>query len=283
MKSQQPEESSGSPTSIRDHFTEEIKMARPKEESPFDEPPHKSNHRRKYSLDGYKFYQCSEQIEDGYILEDRPVYNISQDLSSIKSAQPATMMMHNHYYNDVTSGSENSTISSYLYNNTFPESDTESESEASQLMGNCHDCDTLVATVQAFCGLPVTYRRNSKPLQPIVWEEYTCLKGLDPEPNEDCRNNNDGTKSYAIRNSRHGAASVQSELTFDQASLKPSKTKEISKQQSDSVDVVHDYLEYAKTSAEEFLKKSIFVDDPKTFQAKDTVIEDTDSMTNGSQ
>ena len=280
MKSQQqPAESSGSPTSIREHFTEEIKMARPMEESPFDEPPHKSSHRRKYSLDGYTFYQSSEQIEDGYMMEDRPLYSISQDLSSIKSAQPATMMMHNHYYNDVTSGSENSTISSYLYNNTFPDSDTESESEASQLMGHCHDCDTLVATVQALCGVPI-HRSHSKTAQPIVWEEYTCLKGLDPEPNhEDGPNNND--RSFAIRNSRHGAVSVQSELTFDQSLPKPSQ-KKISKQ-NDSIDVVHDYLEYAKTSAQDFLKKSIFVDDPQTFEGKDSMIEDTDSMTNGSQ
>lgn len=282
MSDQQPEHTSGSPTSIRDHFAEEIKMARPREEKPFDEPSQKPGHRRKYSLDGCKFYQSTEHTEDGYTLENRPLYSISQDISSIKSEQPATMMMHNHYYNDM---SENSTISSYLGNTTYhaPDSDTESESEASQLMGDCHDCDTLVATVQALCGLPATHH-PSKP-QPIVWEEYTCLKGADPQepPTGDSRN--DDSKSYANQ-SRHGAVSVQSELTFEQVPENPSQRKERSHHQKDEyypAKVVHEYLDYAKTTAQDFLKKSIFVDDPKTFQAKDTVIEDTDSMTNGSQ
>ena len=97
---------------------------------------------------------------------------------------------------------------------------------------------------------------------------------------------NDDSKSYANQ-SRHGAVSVQSELTFEQVPENPSRTKQRSHHQKNDdyfpAKVVHEYLDYAKTTAQDFLKRSIFVDDPKTFQAKDMVIEDADSMTNGSQ
>jgi len=302
-RNQQPRNfvgASGSPTSIRDHFAEEIMIVRPMDDSPFDEPPfqkgnrHKKAPRRKYSLDGYSFYQSSAQIEDGYMVENRPVY-ISQTFS--QSDNPAASLMPNAHGANDDHESSDSEMSSFLGTYQGPaDDDSCSECEGSEL-GDCHHCDVdaMVINFQAICGLPVSNYR-SKPLpKPIVWKGYTCLRSSDsdaPPATEDSRNEENKRSKGALRKYEdwHKSNEGRTDASNDGLSSEDSKSEitcEEASQDEQHGDffqstVVQEYLDYAKETAQDFLKNSIFLDDPDVFVGKDVVYEDSDSMTNGS-
>ena len=298
----QPENSfasSRSPTSIRDTFDDEIIMVRPIDDLPFDEPPHsgmrRGNPSRKYSLDGYSFYQSSAQIDGGYIVENRPIH-ISQRIS--KKPDPSTSLMH-RYHSQIDddcssdaygSDSENSDISSFFnsfYEYPASESDSASDFDNSQL-SECHHCDAMVVNFQKFLGLPVSNYR-SKPLpKPILWKSYTCFKGKCPdecpaateEKEDSCDKDNVSLRKYENWHRNEG----RTKFCNDVLSVDDTASEITSNEASEffQVNSLLEYLDCAKISAHDLLKRSIFVDDPEHYTLANVVVDDSDSITNGS-
>jgi len=276
---------SGSPTSIRDAFSDDIRMVRMYDDSPFDEPPHSGirySRKSKYSLDGYSFYQSSSKLKNCYVVNDGPRY-ISQSLTKNSDPDPT---MHGY---DTDDEEDNDTNTEYSDGSSFLSSYQMRDNEEDIEYGECHNFDAIALNLQTFCGLEVSSFR-SKPLpKPVVWKGYTCFRGKWPyQSTADTvisPRNNDASEYASLCESKTNNAcqDVSSEGNQGETSSAATETG-IDAQPQDffNASAPQEYLECATTSAHELLKSWIFAEDPDECNSKGEG-DESDSITYGSR
>ncbi len=293
-QSSRTHEFTGSPTSIRDAFNDDIRMVRMYDDSPFDEPPHSGVRyvrKSKYSLDGYSFYQSSSKLKNGYVVNDGPMY-ISQSLT--KNSVPSDPTMHGY---DTDDEEDDDTNTEYSDGSSFLSSYQMRDNEKDNEYSECHNFDAIALNLQTFLGLEVSSFR-SKPLpKPVVWKGYTCFRGKwpyqstadtvisprkrdAPEIASLCCTDECGKKANNNKNACEGVSPEGNQVETSSAATETG----IDAQPHVFFDAKapQEYLECATTSAHELLKSWIFTEDPDECNSKGEG-DDSDSITYGSR
>ena len=189
---------SPSPGPTRNLFFNDMLILHDVDDSPFDEPPVsgiKFNHFTKYTLDGYSFYQPTTQTQNGHVIEYNSRFiskTLSQKIDPRTSSQ-CDISLRTDNNGDSTACESRNEYSSLI--STHQNEDNGSVNKLKKIkrcgLVQCHVCGEAIESLRTCFGFSMSNFR-SKPLpKPIVWKDYTCLKGtyLDSAGTSSCRDN----------------------------------------------------------------------------------------------
>jgi len=282
--------------STRDGFIDDMTVDWYIDNFPFDEPPNLGTRSRpiiNYKLDSYSFYHSLSPTENSCINENYPTRitnTISKKLDSRMSLAYDFRCIYEDNDNNSICGSSDghSDVSLFLSAHQIVDKDSVNDFYSRRSKCGpceCYDCGTMVGNFNSLCELPMLNFR-SKPLpKPVIWKGYTCFRGKCPDSSAAaglCHENKFGEVSVC-QSGYWQDADIHSKFCQDAMLTDPKYTCVALEDSTYTSDVfqgksIQDYVEYAKTSTHQFLKRLIFVEDTDFYISNDNV-EDFDSIT----